>query len=221
MKAKNQTRRNFAKSITGLFTAIPFLYLADGEVTSDPTGNYEKRIRLLPDRPPPIVIKSGSFIIESDVKLKPESGGQPRYRRENFEKIRGLRIYTYNEKKKKSVADDFEERKDWKPSENVQVNIVLEYCERVEMGNCVSWTAGPTIVAADNNSHFDITTPIRLSADKENNHPKRRAKREDEETRAFRFRRVEIIAGGEAIKSYEEDGQEYVIAFYNSLARRR
>jgi len=174
-----------------------------------------------PDMLPPIIIKSGSFTIETDVPLKPDSPEQPAYRREGFGKIKGIRVVRYKQRKKKSEADDFYEASDWKSSKGVQVNINLQYCQQEQNGDCVFWSAGPTINIFNSNDDFEVTTPIKLSASKVKNHPKRKAKREDEGVaQIFRFGSVEIREriGGSLIKQYPvEDGWEYVIAFYNIL----
>lgn len=177
------------------------------------------------DTEPPIIIKSGSFNIETDVPLKPNSAGLPAYRREGFGKITGIRVVRYKERKKKSEADDFFETSDWNSANGVQVNINLQNCQQDQNGNCVSWNPGPTITISNSNNDFQVTTPIKLSASKLKNHPKRKAKREDEEvTQIFRFGSVEIREGisGDLIKLYpfendDKNAWEYIIAFYNAL----
>jgi hypothetical protein len=220
MKLEVQTRSELNKQrhfnilpFIGIFTGIALVVYTIKQLFSEEEEG--------PDKLPPIIIKSGSLVIETDVPLKPDSPGQPAYRRESFGKIRGIRVVRYKEKKKKSEADDFYETSDWNSTKDVQVNINLQYCQQEQNGDCVSWSAGPTINIFNSNNDFEVTTPIKLSASKPKNHPKRKAKREDEGVaQAFRFGSVEIREriGGSLIKQYPvEDGWEYIIAFYNEL----
>lgn len=177
----------------------------------------------IPHDPPPIIIKSGSFVIETDQDLKPAAPHQPRYRRETFGSIRGIRVIIYNEIRKYSDVDDFVENTDWSAAEGVQVNINLQYCQAATPnGECESWIQGPQINILDNTNNFELITPIKLSTSKGKKHSKRKANREDEETRISRFGSIDIIkkSNGKKIKSYEEkEGQEYIIGFYNYLYR--
>ncbi len=181
---------------------------------------YREEAELFTD-PPPIIIKSGSFVIETDQDLTPPAPHKNKYSRNGFGKIRGIRVITYNEIKKYSDVDDFVEGTDWSASEGVQVNINLQYCQTEQNGECVSWIDGPQINALDNNNNFELLTPnFRLSTDKGKKHTKRKARREDDEARTLRFGSVKIIkkSDGTEIKSYDEkDGQEFIIGFYNEL----
>jgi hypothetical protein len=179
---------------------------------------YREEAELFTD-PPPIIIKSGSFVIESDQDLTPPAPHKNKYNRNGFGKIRGIRVITYNEIKKYSDVDDFVEGTDWSASEGVQVNINLQYCQTEQNGVCVSWIDGPQINVLDINNNFELLTPnFKLSSDKGKKHTKRKARREDDEPKPLRFGSVEIIRKSDEaeIKFYEEkDGQEFIIGFYN------
>jgi hypothetical protein len=213
---KPTERDELSKSILGisLFALASFVVVK--------TFQYLFRAEELPEELPPIIIKSGSFAIETEEALTPASAGAPAYRKVGFKKIKGIKVTYYKEKKKNPSADDFFENGDWDSAKGVQVNIDLQFCEE-ENGDCQSWSTGSTpsrISVFNDNDDFVLTTPIKLSTSKIKYHPKRKAKREDEHNQIFRFGKVEIRekVGGKLIKQYlAEDSQEYIIAFYNEL----
>ncbi len=178
------------------------------------------------DSQPPIIIKSGSFTIETDADLTslPSPGsGKHKYKKVGFGNLKGIRVVKYGEKSKEpDPIDDFVENTDWSV-QNVRVKINLQYCEQVSGGECVKWSQDPpkTIDIAWNGTDFEITTPFKLSNNKGKNHTKRQAKRteDDNDKRIFRWRSVELFKNnGDEIKTYgEEDGREYIIMFYNNI----
>jgi len=196
------------------------LIMGVGAAATFATAYLLRKKSMLPPKPPPIIIKSGSFVIETDQDLKPAAPHQSRYIRETFGKIRGIRVTTYSEIEKPSDVDDFEENIDWSPSEGVQVNINLQYYQAGQNSGYESWIQGPQIKIFDIDNNFELITPIKLSSNKGKKHKERRAKREDEENQILRFGSVEIVkkSSGKRIKNYsEKDGREYIIAFYNGL----
>ncbi len=212
---KPTERNELSKSIVG----ISLLALTSFVVVK--TLQYLFRAEELDGELPPIIIKSGSFAIETEEALTPALAGESAYRKVGFKKIKGIKVTYYKEKKKKPSADDFIESVDWDDAKGVQVNIDLQFCEQAHNGDCQLWSTGLSLSrfsVFNDNDDFVLTTPIRLSTSKIKYHPKRNAKREDEHNQTFRFGKVEIRerVGGKLIKQYlAEDSQEYIIAFYN------
>jgi hypothetical protein len=177
--------------------------------------------RSLPSKPPPIIVKSGSFTIETDQPLHPPGKNRPQYRRRNFRGIKGIRVIWYNEiVKNDRGADDFEENKDWSDRDDVQVKIDLLYCDPTT-GGC---NPGPQVILGDDGLDVLLETPIKLSDSRGKKHRKRKAVREDEQAEIVIFGAVEIVnkSNGNRIKFYPEtEGREYIIGIYDELGTRR
>jgi len=181
-----------------------------------------KRTRSFPYDPPPIIIKSGSFIIETNQVLSPDQPNKPSYKR-GFNGIKGIRVVTYNEQIKDTDDDYFyeEENNRWRRGDNVKVFIELQSCQSENNGVCVSWNSPQVVEILNNINDLEIKVPIRLSKSKKNKKDKRKFKYEDEHNEFIRFTRVTIIntsQGNFVIKNYPfREYQEFFIAFYNTL----
>lgn len=163
--------------------------------------------------PPPIIIKSGSFIIESKNDLVPPTHHQPQYRTQNFGRIKRIMVVGYNEGDKGDIfIDDFDEINDWSPADTIQINVNLF---------SQSWGNLRQVSFRDESSgNLIIDTQIDLSARKRKNHKYRDTRREDDEGVIFSFQNVEIInlTRNRTIKSYSpKNNREYIIGVYNKL----
>lgn len=178
----------------------------------------------IPPDPPPIIIKSGSFIIETNQALSPDLPNKRSYKR-TFNGIKGIRVVTYNERVKNTDDDYFYEGEDnkWRAGENVKVFIEFERCVSEVNGICNSWAAPEIVEISNNINDLEIKVPanLRLSKSKRNKKAKRIFKHEDEHDEFIRFTRITIIntnQGNIEIKDYPfTANQEFFIAFYNTL----
>jgi hypothetical protein len=179
---------------------------------------------------PPIIIKSGSFIIETTEVLMPDRANERSYKRGFINGIKGIRVNTYNELTREDSDDDyFYEGKDyrWKSGDNVKVFIELERCVSDTGGVCNSWLSPGVVEILNNASDLEIKVPdpIRLSKSRRNKKNKRQHKHEDEHDEFIRFTKVTVIntsQGNLEIMKYpktpsEKKAREYFIAFYNRL----
>ena len=167
--------------------------------TSDTEGTF-----LRETEPPPIIIKSGSFVIESDEKLK--TPALDTYQREGFGKFRKIRVIYYNEIDPADCkVEDFD---GWATTDEVYVNI-----------NLISdnWLPQKQFKIQDNGGNLEFQSPIKLSGNKDKKHKKRKAKREDDENDAFVFGRIQIVnkSQNRILADYQfVNGREYAIGFY-------
>jgi len=176
--------------------------------------------------PPPIIIKSGSFIIESEKILQPDSADQRNYKNLQFNAIKGIRVITYSENARIPIVDKkFFEGKDstWEKGDSVQVNIYIQSCQQMDLsGLCTSWSSLRKVEVFNANSSLEINVPseLHLSKSKKNKKNKRQYKNEDENTEIIRFYLVEIInkTKNSRIDFFNaQEGQEFYIGFYNAL----
>lgn len=184
----------------------------------------------IPHDPPPIIIKSGSFIIETNQALTPDQPNKRSYKRV-FNGIKGIRVVTYNERVKADTDDDYfyeGENNRWRSNDNLKVSIELERClSEDNNGVCNSWSSPDVIEILNNTNDLEIKvpTPLQLSKSRRNKKNKRSFKHEDEHNEIIRFTKVTIIntsQGNFEIKKYplnssETKSREYVIAFYDGL----
>jgi hypothetical protein len=165
---------------------------------------------------PPIIIKSGSFAIETDNDnngLQLTSNSNPFvYKKMNSAPITGVRVFRYNEINGDKDSDTFNDLVGF------QVDIWLEYFENNGWTNI---TSQPQISIDVNNQDFVLKLRFtnRLKDKKEKKHPIRKAKYEDNEPKIFRFGKVEILKkSNNSIKPYNDEGDDYIIGLYNSVS---
>lgn len=161
--------------------------------------------------PPPIIIKSGSFSIESDKPLLESIGNPNIYSRPAFGEIKGVRVFRTNEMTGDADSDDFEDR------DGIEVDIRLQKLT----GN--GWNDINQLVtiraegAAGNPKDFNLRIGKKLH---KKGHPKpgRRERREDDGTENIRFGYIAVReADGGNGDYYAEDGDDFIITFYNRL----
>ncbi len=201
------------KSIVGL----SFLVLTGAAVVK--TVKYLFRDEgELPGIIPPIIIKSGSFIIESDKPLEESggTGGNPHvYKRIGFKEIKGVRVFINDEKDGSANSRDYDDP-DW-----VDVDIWFQnYVNGVWQPVTLPTNPDVTIRSEGNlgaNKDFVLRTKKKLEK-KVKSHPYRKEKGRDKDNGDFRFARVRVIekdGGGDTFNA--DEGCHYMIAFYNYL----
>ncbi len=172
----------------------------------------------LPDMIPPIIIKSGSFIIESDEPLN-ESGGTGNnphvYKRIGFKEIKGIRVFINNEVNGLANSHSYDD------SQGVDVDIWLQdFVSGVWQPASLPINPDVTIRSEGNpGNDKDFVLRIKKQLEKKGKpHPRRKEKRRDKDNDTFRFARVRVSerdGGGDTFNTV--DGDDYMIAFYNSL----
>lgn len=161
--------------------------------------------------PPPIFIKSGSFVIESDVDLNESSGASPyHYKRINFGQILGVRVFKYNEIY--GVSQIPEEIDYEAGSSGLTVRIWLQRLVNNQWSNIAST---PEIVARNTGNDFDLELRFAKKLDKRpKKHSLRKAKYEDKEDDIFRFGQIQVDSFTPITTG---NGDEYTIGFYNDI----
>lgn len=163
---------------------------------------------------PPIIIKSGSFDIETDEPLT-ESGGASGdpfiYKKIGFGEIKGVRIFSINERSGKAKSDDYADK------DGVEVDI------RLQQYLSGGWqNINPLITIRSevnpNNPKKDFVLKIGKKLDtKGKPKPGRTGKRRDKETEILRFGSVVVRENDGGGDTFNDDGDEYIINFYNVL----
>jgi hypothetical protein len=126
--------------------------------------------------------------------------------------ITGIRVFRYNEINGDKDSDTFTDLVGFK------VDVWLEYFEN---GFWTNVTSQPQISIDINNQAFELKLRFvnKLKDKKEKKHPKRNAMREDNEPKIFRFGKVELLKkSNNTRKPYDDEDDNYVIGFYNSLS---
>ncbi len=208
---KPTERNELSKSIVGisLFALASFVVVK--------TLQYLFRAEELDGELPPIIIKSGSFVIETDMDLEMPSGGNPPfvYKRTNFGAIRGIRLFKINEENGSHDIDDFTD------STGIEVEIWIQYFERYRPDGSIKWT--PIVderkITIKKNSSNDFELESKLEKKllrKDKKHPKRKAEYKDNESETFRFGKVKVyeINDDDTTVYGVEDGDKFIIAFY-------
>ena len=168
------------------------------------------------DEFPPIIIKSGSFVIEFEEKIGPPSGGTGGnpyvYKSLNFKEIKGVRVFIDNEVAGSAICHSYEH------SGGVEVDIWFQDYS----GN--AWQPVPslgnpnvTIKGEGSPGKKDFVLKIEKELQKKGNpNPKRKDKLRDKDNDTFRIARIRVREGGvnkPLINNVE--GDHYMIAFYN------
>jgi len=169
-----------------------------------------RKQELLYEELPPIIIKDGSFIIESDEDLYHSAQSPNTYKRRGFGEIKGVRVFTINEKTGRAVSDDYDD------NNGVEVDIRLQ---RQILG---VWQDIPGLVTvrtvnnAGNQKDFVLTIGKKLG---KKVHPKhgRTDRYGDDDSENIRFGQIvvrENDGGGGTCNANE--GDNFLIAFYKT-----
>ncbi len=176
------------------------------------------RIRAIPYDPPPIIIKSGIFIIETDETVTESTDGTLNetvagpnfYKRRGFGKIKGVRVLKIDAEQN-TDPDNFEDRN------GVEVDIRLQ---KRTIHGWVDIDPLVTIRTEDNGANpkdFVLKIGKKLKKRGFPDYP-REHRWEDDGTENLRFGKVvvrENDGGGDTFDSQE--GDHYHISFYNKL----
>ena len=170
------------------------------------------------DEFPPIIIKSGSFVIESNVKLDKSggSGGNPYvYKREfPIKEIKGVRVFIDNEVKGSAICHPY-----YHP-QGVEVDIWLQdYIGDKWQPSTLPVNPDVTIKGEGNPGNKDFVLKIKKELDDKGKHnPKHKYKFRDNDSDTFRIERIRVRENGVNRPTIDrEEGDHYMIAFYLSL----
>ncbi|CAN5581774.1 hypothetical protein BH24ACI2_BH24ACI2_02010 [soil metagenome] len=205
-------RDELSKSILGisLFALASFVVIK--------TYQYLFRAEELDEQLPPIIIKSGSFVIETDRDLEIPSGGNPPfvYKRKKFGAIQHIRLFKINEENGNHDIDIFTD------STGIEVKIWIQYFEQYLPDGSIKWT--PLVderkitIKKNSSNDFELELKLekRLLNKKVKKHPKRKAEYKDNESETFRFGKVQVyeINDDDTTVYDVEDGDKFIIAFY-------
>jgi hypothetical protein len=171
--------------------------------------------RSFPSGPPPIIVKSGSFEIESSDELD-QSGGSGAnpfiYTGKDFGEILWVRVFVINERSGHSYSVPFED------SSGLEVDIRLE-----EYVSGTWQSIGLTTIRSENTtgtSKKDFVLRIHKDLDKGGKaKPPRKNKRRDEGNEPIRFKEVVVRKPGVWDRPFPaNEGDEFTITFYNDPA---
>jgi hypothetical protein len=209
------TRRNLIKPVSvGLF-GFAFLNLFKE------TGHVETENNLLGEAPPsdlpPIIIKSGSFIIESDEPLNESGSGPYNYKRTGFKLIQSVRVIKINEYTGTAQSYPFAD------VNGIEVDIQLQhFVSGAWQPLAQSSLAQIKNEPVQGSSNFVLSIPKELNK-KGKSKPKRKEKREDKGNDVFRFGSV-VLRGKVNVPPVipaTVEGDEYIIGLYNSYVENK
>ena len=170
--------------------------------------------------PPPIIIKSGSFDIETDQPLihnGPSSdGGLHKYKRVAFGKILGVRVFVVNEALGTAYASPFPSRA------GIQVEVSLQkYNENTGRWDDVTEKVIIKTVPSGTSDDFELHLRERKLHKRGKPKPKRLERwcdtKDDNDPSRIRINDVTIIRQGESDAYIYQAESDYTITFYNKL----
>lgn len=202
---KKTFKRNLliAGIISAAFSAIVYLF---------------KRLSGIPPKPPPIIIKSGIFVIETDGTLDETPDGisvgttavTKVYKRKCFGEIKGVRVIIINEASGQADSHDYEDKRGVEVDIRLQKSTLPNVWQDVEPLVTIR-----TMNNAKNPKDFVLEIGKKLSKKGFPSLP-RKQRWEDDGTENLRFGRIvvrENDGGGDEF--VYRDGDHYQIQFYN------
>jgi hypothetical protein len=160
---------------------------------------------------PPIIIKSGSFVVESDVDLYQPPQSPNTYKRRGFGEIRGVRVFVTNEITGRAKSYDFDDRN------GIEVDI------RLQKHTPSGWIDINPLVTIRSETNSGTTKDFVLTIGKKiskKGHPKpgRRYRYVDDDSDNIRFGQIVVRENdGGGMPFVSKDSEDYIIAFYNYL----
>lgn len=210
-KSVGFTRRELIKPVSAGLFGLAFFNLFKKASSAQTEGKMI--LAAVPSDLPPIIIKSGSFIIESDEPLTESGSGTYNYRRSGFKLIQAVRVIKINEHS--GVTETFP----FADAGGIELDIRLQHYVSG------SWQplAQSSLVQIKNetvagNTNFLLTIPKDLDR-KGKPKPRRKEKREDSGNDVFRFGSIVIRGKGTVpppVIPPTIEGDEYIIGLYNS-----
>ncbi len=178
-----------------------------------------RKIRSIPHDPPPIIIKPGIFVIETDETVTESTDGTLNetvagsniYKRKGFGKIKGVRVFKTNEESGLAESYDYEDKN------GVEVDIRLQKLTLNGWKDIDPLVTIRTVGNTVNPKDFVLKIGKKLKK-KGFPNPARLERWEDDGTENLRFGQVVIRendGGGDTFNS--QDGDHYLISFYNRL----
>jgi len=167
-----------------------------------------RKQELLYEELPPIIIKDGSFIIESDEDLIHPPQSPNTYKRRGFGEIKGVRVFTINEKTGRAISDDYDD------NNGVEVDIRLQRHTPSGWQDINPLVTVRTVNNAGNPKDFVLTIGKKLGKKGRPKH-ERIDRRGDDDSENIRFGQIvvrENDGGGDTFDANE--GDNYLIAFY-------
>jgi hypothetical protein len=204
------TRRELIKPISVGFFGFAFLNLF--KATGQTKTENNLMLAAVPSDLPPIIIKSGSFSIESD-ELLAVSGSRPfNYKRLGFKLIQAVRVIKVNENT--GVTETFS----FVDALGIELDIRLQH---FVSGNWQPLSESSLVQIKNEpvtgSSNFVLSIGKELDR-KGKPKPRRKEKREDKAADVFRFGSVVIRGKGPVSPptiAPTVDGDEYIIGLYN------
>lgn len=169
-------------------------------------------VEAVPGDLPPIIIKSGSFTIESDEPLAESGGGPYNYRRNGFKLIQAVRVIKFNEHTGTTQTYQFADALGIELDIRLQ-NYVSGAWQPLDQSS-IAQIKNETVQGATN---FVLTIAKDLDK-KGKSKPRRKEKREDKGSEVFRFGSIVIRGKGAVAPPVippTVEGDEYVIGLYN------
>ena len=206
------SRRELIKPVSAGLFGFAFLNLFNKPARAE-TENSRMAEFAPPSDLPPIIIKSGSFIIESDMPLTESGSGTYNYKRSGFKLIQSVRIIKFNEHNGTTYTFPFAD-----PG-GIELDIRLQhYVSEIWQPIAQSPLAQIKNETVQGSTNFVLSISKELDK-KGKPKPKRREKREDKGNDIFRFGSIVIRGKGTVpppVIPQTDDGDEYVIGLYNS-----
>ena len=204
------TRRELIKPVSAGLFGLAFLKLFKKPGYAKTESNL--RLAEAPGELPPIIIKSGSFTIESDEALTQTGSGPYNYKRSGFKLIQAVRVIKINENTGATQTYSFVD------AGGIEVDIQLQHYvagawQPLTQSSLVQIKNEP----ASGSHNFVLS--ISKNLDKKGKpKPKRKEKREDKGNDVFRFGSVVLRGKGPdspPVIPPTVEGDEYTIGFYN------
>lgn len=205
------TRRELIKPVSAGLFGFVFLSLFNKPSSAETENNLPAEE--VPGELPPIIIKSGSFIIESDEPLTESGSSIYNYKRSGFKLIQAVRVVKVNEHTGATETFPFVD------ASGIELDIRLQhYVSGIWQPLAQSSLAQIKNETVQGSTNFVLSISKNLDR-KGKSKPQRKEKREDKGNDIFRFGSIVIRGKGTAsppIIPPTADGDEYIIGLYNN-----
>lgn len=188
-------------------------------------GSEGEHKLLLPPDPPPIIVRTGSFILGSDIILDPDNTSDLTLKRGFTGGIQQITIIPSKEKEAPidSVHLYAGGTTGWGINHRIEVIFYVQYCLNIVNNTCGAndYEMEQRIRIFDSQNEFLLTTPLNfLSGPMEKGKFIRRFKYEDVKPKVLKINRIVItnLSTSGIISNFTPiENQDYIIGFYNTL----